>query len=156
MGLKIDRFTLGIILGVLLLIVGAIITVVATGGRGWQSDDYLNENTPSAVVHDAFLAFIRDEPDVAMSHYSQEVLDDERDPPFRERLSYYDSDRRARRLRILNVDINDDDDKAYVSIAIDNFYQGGLFESGTSTYRRTIPLVREDGAWKIDTEEFLH
>ena len=115
MGLKIDRFTWGIILGVLLLIAGAIITVVATGGRGWQSDDYLNEDTPGAVVHDAFLAFIRNEPDVAMSHYSKKVLDDDKNPPFRERFSYYDSGRPARRLRILDVDINEDEDKAYVS-----------------------------------------
>ncbi len=156
MGLKIDRFTWGIILGVLLLIAGAVITVVTTGGRGWQSDDYLNEDTPGAVVHDAFLAFIRNEPDVAMSHYSKKVLDDDKNPPFRERFSYYDSGRPARRLRILDVDINEDEDKAYVSLAIDNFYQGGLFDSGTSTYRRTVPLVREDGAWKIDTAEFLH
>ena len=156
MGLKIDRFTWGIILGVLLLIAGAVITVVATGGRGWQSDDYLNEDTPGAVVHDAFLAFIRNEPDVAMSHYSKKVLDDDKNPPFRERFSYYDSGRPARRLRILDVDINEDEDKAYVSLAIDNFDQGGLFDSGTSTDRRTVPLVREDGAWKIDTAEFLH
>ena len=41
MGMKIDRFTLGIILGVLLLVVGAVITIAFTGGRGWQSADYL-------------------------------------------------------------------------------------------------------------------
>ena len=156
MGLKIDRFTWGIILGVLLLIAGAIITVVATGGRGWQSDDYLNEDTPGAVVHDAFLASFRNEPDVAMSHYSKKVLDDDKNPPFRERFSYYDSGRPARRLRILDVDINEDNDKAFVSLAIDSFYQGGLFDSGTSTDRHMVPLVREDGAWKIDTEEFLY
>ena len=77
MGMKIDRFTLGIILGVLLLVVGAVITIAFTGGRGWQSADYLNEDTPEAVVHDAFLASVRNEPDVAMSHYSRDVLEDE-------------------------------------------------------------------------------
>ena len=77
MGMKIDRFTLGIILGVLLLVVGAVITIAFTGGRGWQSADYLNEDTPEAVVHDAFLATVRNEPDVAMSHYSRDVVEDE-------------------------------------------------------------------------------
>ena len=62
MGMKIDRFTWGIILGVLLLIAAAVIMVTVTGGRGWQTDDYLNEDTPEAVVHDAFLAFIRNDP----------------------------------------------------------------------------------------------
>ena len=77
MGMKLDRFTLGIIIGVLLLVIGAVITVTVTGGRGWQSAEYLNEDTPEAVVHDAFLAFVRNEPDVAMKHYSRDVLDDE-------------------------------------------------------------------------------
>ena len=156
MGLKIDRFTWGIILGVLLLVAGAIITVVFTDGQGWQDGDYLNEDTPEAVVHDAFLASVRNEPDVAIKHYSQEALDEENKPPFRERFNYYDHDRPARRLRILNVDIDEENDKAYVMIAIDNFHQGGLFESGTSTYRRTIPLVREEGTWKIDTEDLFY
>ena len=156
MGMKIDRFTLAIILGVLLLVVGAVATVLFTGGRAGQSAEYLNEDTPEAVVHDAFLATVRNEPDVAMSHYSRDVLEDEDNVRFRERFNYYDSGRSSRRLRILNADISEDGDKAYVTVAIDNFHQGGLFDSGTSTYRRTIPLVREDDAWKIDTDDLLH
>ena len=156
MGMKLDRFTLGIIIGVLLLVIGAVITVTVTGGRGWQNAEYLNEDTPEAVVHDAFLAFVRNEPDVAMKHYSRDVLDDEDKIHFRERFNHYDSSRSARRLRILDVDINDENDKAYVNVAIDNFRQGGLFDSGTSTYRRTIPLVREDDAWKIDTDDLFY
>ena len=157
MGMKIDRFTWGIILGVLLLIAAAVITVTVTGGRGWQTDDYLNEDTPEAVVHDAFLAFIRNDPDVAVSHYSQKALaDDGTRAPFIERFNYYDSSRQSQRLRILNVDINDDKDKAYVTLAVDRFRPGGLFDSGTSSSRRTAPLVREDGAWKIDTADLFY
>ena len=156
MGMKIDRFTLGIIIGVLLLVVGAVITIAFSGGRSWQSAEYLNEDTPEAVVHDAFLATVRNEPDVAMSHYSRDVVEDEDNVRFRERFNYYDSGRTARRLRILDVDISEEGDKAYVTVAIDNFRQGGLFDSGTSTYRRTVPLVREDDAWKIDTDDIIH
>jgi len=156
MGIKIDRFTLGIILGVLLLVIGAVITVTVTGGRDWQSAEYLNEDTPEAVVHDVFLASVRNEPDVAMSHFSRDVLEDTGKTGFREYFNYYDSVRSARRLRILDVDISEDGDRAYVTIAIDYFRQGGLFDSGTSTYRRTIPLVREDGAWKIDTTDLFY
>ncbi len=156
MGMKIDRFTLAIILGVLLLVIGAVITIVFSGGRAGQSAEYLNEDTPEAVVHDAFLATVRNEPDVAMSHYSRDVLEDEDNVRFRERFNYYDSGRSSRRLRILNADISEDGDKAYVTVAIDNFHQGGLFDSGTSTYRRTIPLVREDDAWKIDTDDLFY
>ena len=85
MGIKTDRFTLAIIIGVLLLVIGAVITVTATGGRGWQSAEYLNQDTPEAVVHDAFLAFVRNEPDVAMKHYSRDVLEDEDKVYIRER-----------------------------------------------------------------------
>ena len=155
MGIKIDRFTWGIILGVLLLMAGAVIMVAATGGRDWQTDDYLNEDTPQAVVHDAFLAFVRNDPDVAVSHYSQRVRDGEgKNDPLAERFNYYDPSRRTRRLRILEVDISDD--RAFVTLAIDRFNPGGLFDSGISTYRRTVPLVREDGAWKIDTAEVFY
>ena len=156
MGIKIDRFTLAIIAGVLLLVIGAVITVLATGGPGWQSAEYLNEDTPEAVVHDAFLATVRNESDVAMSHYSRDVREDEDNLGFRSRLNHYDSGRSARRLRILDVDINEEGDKAYVSVAIDNFHQGGLFDSGTSTNRRTIPLVREEDAWKIDSDDVFY
>lgn len=156
MGMKIDRFTLAIIVGVLLLVVGAVITVTVTDGRGWQSAEYLNEDTPEAVVHDAFLAAVRNEPDVAMNHYSRDVLEDDDYVHFRERFNYYDSGRSARRLRILDVDISEEGDKAYVTVAIDNFHQGGLFDSGTSTHRRTIPLVREDDAWKIDSDDLFY
>lgn len=152
MGMKIDRFTWSIILIVLLLIAGAIVMVTASGGRGWTTDDYLNEDTPAAVVHDAFVAFVRNEPAIAANYYSAKVLaDDENKASFAERVSYYDSNRQNQRLRILKVDINDD--TAYVTLAIDRFRPGGLFDSGSTwTDRRTIPLVREEGAWKIDTE----
>ena len=83
-------------------------------------------------------------------------VDEDDGRPFRERFNYYDHNRPARRLRILEVDVDEENDRAYVRIAIDNFYQGGLFDSGTSTYRRTIPLVREDGEWKIDTEDLFY
>lgn len=156
MGMKIDRFTLAIILGVLLLVIAAVVTVLFTGERAGQSTEYLNEDTPEAVVHDAFLATARNEPDVAMSYYSRDVREDDDNLRFRERFNYYDSGRTSRRLRILNADISEDGDKAYVTVAIDNFHQGGLFDSGTSTFRRTIPLVREDDAWKIDTDDVLH
>ena len=67
---------------------------------------------------------------------------------FRERFNYYDSGRSARRLRILDVDINEEGDKAYVTVAIDNFRQGGLFDSGTSTYRRTSSP--RAGGWGVE------
>ena len=156
MGLKIDRFTWAIILGVVVLIAAAIVTVAVSGGRGWQTAEYLNEDTPQAVVHDAFLASTRNEPDVAISHYSSNVLDEEKNQHIRDRFFRYGSDRPARRLRILDVDIDEDNEKAYVRIAVDNYNQGGLFESSTSTHRRTVPLVREDGAWKIDTDDLFY
>ena len=67
-----------------------------------------------------------------------------------------DSNRQSQRLRILDVDINDDKDKAYVTLAVDRFRPGGLFDSGASSSRRTAPLVREDGAWKIDTADLFY
>ena len=158
MGMKIDRFTWGIILGVLRFDrrrrSSPWWSPAAAAGR---TDDYLNEDTPEAVVHDAFLASVRNEPDIAFSHHSQDSFGRRRRTHTSESVSPTTTrDRPARRLRILDVDIDEDEDKAYVTVAIDNFRQGGLFESGTSTYRRTVPLVREDGAWKIDTDDLFY
>lgn len=155
MGLKFDRFTWGIVLAVLLLIVGAVATVTLTGGQGWQSDEYLNENTPAGVVHDAFLAFVRNDPALAASYYSQNALDEDKYPPFAERYSYYDPGRQNQRLRILDEDISDD--KAFVTIAVDHFRAGGLFDSGSTwTNQRTVTLVQEEGVWKIDSPDIFY
>jgi hypothetical protein len=64
----------------------------------------------------------------------------------------------SRRLRIVETRVDPDDpDRAYVTAAVDTYSTGGLFNSG-STYssERAIEVVREDGAWKINVEEYFY
>lgn len=154
MAARFDRFTWTVVGVVVLLIVAAILTVTLGGGQGWSGDAYLNEDTPSAVVHDAYLALVRNDLARARSHFSSRVLaETEKNVPFAERFSYISN--QNTRLRILKVTM-EGEDKALVTVAIDRYAPGGLFNDSTIwTDRRTIPLVREPDGWKIDTVDLL-
>ena len=50
-----------------------------------------------------------------------------------------------------------DPNRAFVSVAIDNYATGGLFNSGSTwSSDRMVEVVREDGAWKINVEEYFY
>ena len=53
----------------------------------------------------------------------------------------------SRRLVLLSADITDD--RAVLRVRVDEFYEGGLGGQRNSS-ERSIPLVREGGAWLID------
>ncbi len=53
-----------------------------------------------------------------------------------------------RRVRIDKTELRGA--RATVRLSIDQFYNGGLFSSGRSTYTLEIRFVLEDSAWRID------
>jgi hypothetical protein len=71
--------------------------------------------------------------------------------------SYY-SDQTARRLRILKSELDPKNpDRAYVTAAVDTYAGGGLFDSGSTwSSERVVEVVREDGVWKINTQEYFY
>ncbi len=82
----------------------------------------------------------------------------EKDPgygPLRGQAYYGDA---SRRLRVTETRIDPDDpNRAYVTAAVDNYSTGGLFNSGsTYTSERVIEVVRDDGTWKINVEEYFY
>ena len=56
---KMDRFTWAIVIVVVLVLAAAVITVNLTGGEGWGETTYREEDTPDAVVENAFIALMR-------------------------------------------------------------------------------------------------
>ena len=64
----------------------------------------------------------------------------------------------ARRLRVTDVKVDPQDaDRAYVTAAIDTYSTGGIFNSGSTwTSERTVEVIREDGAWKINAQEYFY
>ena len=63
----------------------------------------------------------------------------------------------ARRLRIVAVQPDPDDpDRALVTFVIDTYSRGGPFGAGSTWSREvTVEVVREEGAWKINAQEFF-
>lgn len=155
--LKFDKFTWGIIVVVALVLVGAVITVNVTGGQGWGQPTYLDEDTPEAAVHNAFVAFLQRDYAKARQYYTSDVLKpaDNRPSFPGESGGYYPEDSN-RRLRIVDVEMTGEDE-ALVTISLDYYSPSGPFGGGTTwSSRRVLKVVREDGAWKIATPEFFY
>lgn len=157
MSARLDRFTWIVIIVVVALVAAAIITVTLTQGQGIETAAYLEEDTPGAAVYNAFIALQKGDLYAAREHYSQRVLQDiaEQDyDPFAGR----GSDTTARRLRIIEVEIDPaNQDRALVTFYQDTYNQGGLFGGGQTWSRKgVVETVREDGQWKIDAQEFFY
>jgi len=157
--LRIDRFTIIILAVVAALIVAAVFTINRNGGMEAQ-ESYRTEDAPETPVYNAFLALKNGDLATARAQYSQQVLEeassDKGYGPLRgEAYGYGDT---ARRLRVTDVKIDPQDaDRAYVTAAIDTYSTGGIFNSGSTwTSERTVEVIREDGAWKINAQEYFY
>jgi hypothetical protein len=155
--LRLDKFTLIVLAVVGLLLVAAVVTV--SRGQAPTEETYRTDDVPETAVVNAFLALQKGDLAKAREQYTQAVLGRvEKDPgygPLRGQAYYGDT---SRRLRVTETRIDPDDpDRAYVTAAVDNYSTGGLFNSGsTYTSERVVEVVREDGAWKINVEEYFY
>lgn len=159
MKIRLDRFTWIVLAIVGLLIAAAVITVSRGGGLETQ-ESYRTQDAPETPVYNAFLALKNGDLATARAQYSAQVLEEASSEkgygPLRgETYGYGDT---ARRLRITDVKIDPQDpDRAYVTVAIDTYSTGGIFNSGdTWTSERTVEVIREDGAWKINAQEYFY
>ncbi len=151
MPIKMDRFTWAVVGLVVLLLVGAVLTLsLANDTTAPSAADYLEEDSPSAAVYNAYVAFLNNDMSTARQYYSAGMLEEvDKDGTFKDRMYY--SRPENQRLRILNVEERGED-SALVSIAVDHYSGGGLFNSGSTwTDQQTVPVVREEDGWKIDS-----
>lgn len=161
MKLHFDKFTIIVLVVVGVLLAAAVFTISRTNDAGSQAD-YVTDDTPSAPVVNAFIALQNGDIPKARAQYSAEILKrvDSTEAgsygPLRgNSYGYADTNRR---LRVLKEQIDDSDpDRAYVTVAIDNYTSGGLFNSSSTwSTERVVEVVREDGAWKINGEEYFY
>ncbi len=158
MGIKLDKFTLGVVAVVILLLAAALFTANRSGGSGAAVVDYVPLDTPEAPVQNAFLAFQNQDIFTAREQYSQRVLNEVNSDagygPLKDGV-YYGPDT-SRRLRIIDVQIDPQDpDRAVVTIEQDTYSPGGLFGGGSWSSRRTVTVVHEADGWKIDSLEYF-
>lgn len=158
MKLRLDKFTVAVLVVVGLLLAAAVITV----NRGSSSavQEYRSDDAPETPVVNAFLALQAGDLGTARRQYSTDVLaraDNDKSYGPLNGQTYYPSDS-SRRLRLINTRTDPDDSNlAYVTAAIDNYSTGGLFNEGSTwTSERVVEVVREDGAWKINVDEFFY
>ena len=161
MKLRLDRFTIVVLLVVGALLVAAIFTVSRTNNSGSQAA-YVTEDAAETPVINAFLALQNGDIPKAREQYSAEVLarvDTTEGGSYGPlRGQYYGNTDANRRVRVLKVQVDEDDpNRAYVTVAIDSYSSGGLFNSGSPwSSERVIEVVREDGTWKLNSEEYFY
>lgn len=157
MKLRLDKFTIVVLTVVAVLLAVAVVTVNRGTGRGAES--YRTEDAAETPVVNAFLALQNGDIAMARQQYSKQALkESEGDKgygPLHGEPYYGDT---ARRLRLLTTRVDPNDSaRAYVTVALDTYSTGGLFNSGeTWSTDRVIEVVHEDGAWKINTQEFFY
>ncbi len=149
-----DRFSWIVISVVGLLLLAAVGVATLRPGQGAQTQDvYLEQDTPEGVIHDAFLAFQLRDTERMKSYFSQRVQAEFDQNQRWPNMDYY-PDTSNRRMRIEKVEIQGED-RAIVTIGIDNYSGGGLFsQSNVWTSKQTFSLLREESGWKIDSENF--
>ena len=161
MKLHFDKFTIAVLVIVGVLLAAAIFTISRTTNSS-EPAAYLTEDAPATPVVNAFLAYQDGDIPKARAQYSKEVLTrvDSTEAgsygPLRgENYGYTYANRR---LRVLKDQVDDTNpDRAYVTVAIDTYNTGGLFNRGdTWSSERVVEVVREDGAWKINGEEYFY
>ena len=158
--MKLDKFTWSVIGIVVVLLVAAVVTVNLPGGESAEAREYRSEDVPETPVYNAFLALERGDVNMARTQYSQTVLDRLENEarggydPFGNRSTSAGN----RRLRVTRVDVRTDaPDRASVTFVLDTYSQGGLFGAGNTWSREMIvEVVREDGVWKLNSEELFY
>jgi hypothetical protein len=148
--MKRDRFLIGILVGIGLLVVVAL----AVFFTRQVSQGYVAETTPDGVVHNFFFAYQQRDFERAYSY----LADDEEKPSFTEFRSWrYEGVSPGAGIQIMSYDIveNEDGSKgALVDLAI-VYSSSGPFDTG---YRssETATLINQDGEWKIQTMSFWY
>ena len=142
--MKNDRFLMGIVIGILILVVVAVGVVLLRE----QTEEYVADDTPAGVVHNFFLAIQRQDYDKAYGYLSDDIKSK---PDLDEFILAVDNfgDRPESSLEIGDTTI--DDNRAQVRVSITTYYGGGdLFDRGSYSSRDTAHLrATPNGEWKL-------
>lgn len=157
MRLKFGLFTWVVIGVVLALIVAAVLTANLSRPQVVTPDSIVAADSPAAPVVAAVLAVQNGDAAAARAQFSQRALDEVNKQgwdPIANATSNGYNNAESQRVRILKVSQAQVDangmEYAYVTLAQDNFSNGGLFGRSTYTYERTIRVVKVEGTWKVD------
>lgn len=136
-----DRFTLGVVGGVLALVVAGLVAAAILRGHSPPPD----LSTPSGVVLAYALAEQQRDGQAAWDLLASSVQARNNRDEFLVRFGNIGHDREY----LTTEDERIDADGASVVLVRTNPPSGGLFGSSSSSYRTTVRLVREVDGWRI-------
>ncbi len=142
-----DRFLQGLVLGLCLLAVAAVVLVVNRAG----SEVYFNQDTPEAVVHDYVLALQRGDLDRAYGY----LAEGEGKPDwltFRRWMSKGDLKRGEASVRVGEAEVKGDE--ASVQLTVFSTTSGPFFGEEIMQRSDEALLVRQDGEWRLSYMPF--
>ena len=140
--MKQDRFLLGILIGIGVLIVIALGVFFARG----RTQVYLPEDTPDGVVHNYVLALLQKDYEKAYGY----LADLENKPTlseFRQSFSIGKLSPDTSGIKLGKTEITGDDASVEISMV---YAAGDPFSTGYTSYG-SAQLVRQNGAWKISS-----
>ena len=140
--MKQDRFLLGILLFIILL----VITAVALFFIRQDTQTYLPDDAPEGVVYNYALALQNRDFELAYSY----LADEENKPDFTSFRQAYLSrqlDLSNNAIRVGEVTLNPDDEQAMVTVTVLYASSGPFAEGWSST--ETATLIQQEDGWKI-------
>jgi hypothetical protein len=137
----VDRFTWGVVIGALLLVLGAVGSVAVLQARSAAPD----LSTPDGVVRAYYAGLDAGRPDQVWDLLSGAARAGTTRDAFIQRATSY---RPSGDARITVDSVTVDGDTAVVRLSR-TYGGGGLFDGGGGSSPLTVRLDRENGAWKI-------
>ncbi|HEY73428.1 MAG TPA: hypothetical protein G4N99_09170 [Thermoflexia bacterium] len=141
-----DKFLVGIVAGIILLVVAAFIITLTRPDPAYQAED-----TPKGIAHNYLLALQKEDFERAYSYLSptldgypdsaEAFVEQVKDSSWRFRVDV-DTTLAVESARITN-------NRATVDVREARFYESDLFDPGQRTTIFEIELQLDDGEWKI-------
>jgi hypothetical protein len=136
-----DRFTLGVVVGAVLLVIAAVVSVVLLQGQSAAPD----LSTPEGVVRAYYAALDQGHPEQAWDLLSSRArAQTTRDEFIQRAISFRPG--REQRVTIDSVEIVGDTANVNLSLTSSG---GGLLGGGSYSQTVRVRLDREDGQWRI-------
>jgi len=147
-----DKFLVGIVAGIGLLVVAAFIVVLTQ-----PEPEYQNSDSPEAIVHNYLLALRQDDFDRAYQYVSHNLIGYPRSVlAFQEDID--DSYRFSGLRQDVTIDVQSSTiraETASVEVLEGSFTGGDLLSSGSYERRFDMKLRLEDGEWRlVDGERY--
>jgi hypothetical protein len=136
-----DRFTLGVVVGAVLLVIAAVVSVALLQGQSSAPD----LSTPEGVVRAYYAALEQGRPEQAWDLFSSRAqAQTTRDEFVQRAISFRPG--REQRVTIDSVEIVGDTANVNLSLTSSG---GGLFDGGSYSQTVRVRLDREGGQWRI-------